>query len=460
MSYCTNCRKEFTGDANFCPYCGTAIKEEPESKRKTVYEGTIHKCPNCGEVIGAFTTNCPTCGFEFRNTQASSAVKYLAEKIEKIENNRSVKQSGWKKLFDTKGRISETDQEKISLIRSFVIPNSKEDLFEFMVLASSNINIQRYSNSSALSASERAVSDAWYSKFEQSYEKAKLSIGDTPEFEKIQNIFTKKKKEIRHATRQFKTTIALLIILPIALYCILVLWVTNSLRSDDVQKENDRLNALASEIYEEIDSKNFDMARAKAANLVYTGPNTTDGKQSATKWEQTKKELLSIIASAEEANKEVERSSAQSITPVATGEDATIPSNNSSSPVPDDFYKGYTAAIFSDYDSPTAKNGLSGARIYFTGTLKKTEILKEDNLNYIVGYLTDSDSNTWILLLNVIPIVEETHYDTAVGKEITCTAVYIDYSDSLKMPMAVVNELFILDNGARLNGLQTILDAD
>ena len=43
-------------------------------------------------------------------------------------------------MLQDQNEVNETDQKKINLIRSYVIPNTKEDLFEFLVLASSNIN--------------------------------------------------------------------------------------------------------------------------------------------------------------------------------------------------------------------------------------------------------------------------------------------------------------------------------
>ena len=92
--------------------------------------------------------------------------------------------------------------KKISLIRSFVIPNTKEDMLEFLILASSNINLQRYNDFDTISESEKAVSDAWQAKFEQAYEKAKLSFGDTPEFEKIHAIYKKKTGEVEKSKKK------------------------------------------------------------------------------------------------------------------------------------------------------------------------------------------------------------------------------------------------------------------
>ena len=461
MRYCINCGKELMEDARFCAYCGTAVNGDTAEKRRMVYEGDIHKCPNCGEVVEAFTTNCPICGFEFRNTQATNAVKELAQKLEKIENSRTSKQSGWLSCLDNAYRINETDQKKISLIQNFAIPNAKEDLFEFMVLASSNINLQRYANSATLSASERAVSDAWHSKFEQSYKKAKLCINDTYEFEKIKNIFTEKQKEIRRAKRHQYSIPIMIIGLPIALICILVVWLESSECTDAIQKENDRLNILASEVYEAIEAKNFDIAKAKTANLVYTGPNTTSGKQSAKKWENTRNELATIIENAEKAYKSNGGTTLPThINSPSINADDDIDQSKEFNQVPDDFCNGYSKATFSDYNSPLEENSLGGSRIYLTGTLKEVEIFNADGFNCIAGHFTDDEDNVWVLLLNAIPLVEKTHYDVAVGERICCTGVYNGYFEEPKIPMVVVNEIFVFKDGMRLNGMQKILDTE
>ena len=91
-------------NSKFCNYCGTPmdntkkekklIEEKKETireeftKRKMVYEGKIHKCPNCGEVLEALIVNCPACGYELRDSKNSSAVEELSRKLEEIEEKR------------------------------------------------------------------------------------------------------------------------------------------------------------------------------------------------------------------------------------------------------------------------------------------------------------------------------------------------------------------------------------
>ena len=143
MVFCSKCGKQLNEDDLYCSECGMPVSM-CNNHRKAVYEGEIHKCPNCGEAVNSFVANCPTCGHEFRGANSSTSVREFAARIDEIEMSRPAKSFSFKKVFEDQNEISETDRRKIALIRSFVIPNTKEDLFEFLVLASSNINMQRY----------------------------------------------------------------------------------------------------------------------------------------------------------------------------------------------------------------------------------------------------------------------------------------------------------------------------
>ena len=88
MAFCSNCGKQLVDGAKFCSSCGAAVvqsTEESAAKRKTVYEGELHKCPNCGELLDSFVTICPTCGYEIRGAKAANSVRELAAKLEQIE---------------------------------------------------------------------------------------------------------------------------------------------------------------------------------------------------------------------------------------------------------------------------------------------------------------------------------------------------------------------------------------
>ena len=245
--FCTNCGTKNNVEAKFCQGCGAQLGVKPKNvqqvesayvttskatteaethykesvdesvhnkivetvvkeqitKRNTVYEGNVHKCPHCHETLNSFTGVCPSCGSEIRDSKTSNAVREFSLKLEAIESSRPVQNMSFKKVLANQHQISETDQHKINLIRSFAIPNNKEDILEFLVLASSNINERRDSIWEPLNESEKAVSDAWKAKFEQAYEKAKLLFGSSREFQNIEHFYKNKNKQIKD--KKFKS---------------------------------------------------------------------------------------------------------------------------------------------------------------------------------------------------------------------------------------------------------------
>ena len=138
------------------------LENSENEQRETVYDGELHKCPSCGERLDSFVTVCPACGYELRNVKTNSPVESLVKKIE---------------------QASSLD-EKNELIANFYIPNTKEDICDFFILALSNLEDESYD-----------TDDAWSAKLEQAYHKAKLSFGDTPEFEYLSQLYSKAKKQ-------------------------------------------------------------------------------------------------------------------------------------------------------------------------------------------------------------------------------------------------------------------------
>ena len=164
--FCSNCGNKLIDNAKFCNACGTKVVNESTEERKTTYDGEIHKCPNCGDTIDAYETVCEACGYEIRGRKAVSVVHELALKLENTDNIK----------------------KKEELIRNFYIPNTKEDIYEFFILATSNIKVGSID------------SKAWFAKLEQAYQKAQLTLGHTKEFEYFQTLYdTATKANSKHS---------------------------------------------------------------------------------------------------------------------------------------------------------------------------------------------------------------------------------------------------------------------
>lgn len=196
LRFCPYCGTKLDDGAKFCKNCGESmvqkqqatetaifheplktethqpkadpVKEDPRTKRRTVYDGELHKCPNCGELLKSFTTVCPTCAYEIRGVTTNSPVEVLAKKVE----------------------MASSLDGKIELITNFYIPNTKEDIYDFFILAVSNLEDKWYD-----------TDDAWRAKLEQAYHKARLSFGDTPEFDYLEKLYTRTRKEVNKRER-------------------------------------------------------------------------------------------------------------------------------------------------------------------------------------------------------------------------------------------------------------------
>ena len=201
MPFCVNCGHKLVDGAKFCFECGTKVNAL-SSERQTVFDGELYKCPNCGDILDAYESVCETCGYERRGAKATNSIQELSRKLQEIEAQRpNKKRSSILGQALTQAQLSKTDEQKIDLIKNFPIPNAKEDIMEFAVLAIANVDPDAFStwnNPTPYStASKQAISNAWLSKFEQAYQKGRLMFGNCKELENIHTVYISKKKSIR-----------------------------------------------------------------------------------------------------------------------------------------------------------------------------------------------------------------------------------------------------------------------
>ena len=199
MAYCPNCGTKLVDGDIFCGNCGKRIEaaaapcepifsqaptEERESPTKeTKPKSGITRCPACGEIVDKNAVICPSCGFGIRDV-ADGSIALLSQKLDLLESKRPQKRKK-----DENDTISATDERKISLIRSWPIPNSKDDLIEFAAMASGNCIASPKLGNDRIAA-EDALADAWRSKFDQAYAKAEHLFGDSDEFALLMDLKT------------------------------------------------------------------------------------------------------------------------------------------------------------------------------------------------------------------------------------------------------------------------------
>lgn len=301
MSFCIECGRKLVDDAKFCDNCGSSVqKPHQEQKRETVFEGELHKCPSCGELLKAFLSVCPLCGYEIRGGKSSKVVKEFSEKINEIESKRTP-DSKFSSIMRSLslGSKSPIDEQILSLIRNFSVPNTKEDAFEFMILASSNINstalsANNFSDAGANSIEElnmmKAQSEAWLAKVEQVYHKAKLSFGEDADFIKIQELYDETTKSVRKAKKIKKNQMLILGMILVGLGVIFVLFFVGLANNHDIKEK--KLQSIVVEIQQDIKSGNYDVALIKA-NTLHMDDDWSDESKAA--WDKQREYLINLI---------------------------------------------------------------------------------------------------------------------------------------------------------------------
>lgn len=224
MGFCENCGKPLALGVKFCSYCGSKVKPVNFSGSydcKKENEAGVQICPNCGDSISFFMTTCPSCGAEIHSRKTSSAVQEITYMMQQIDARSmpDVPQSWMKKIFgkDLQGDIDAADDaekkwkeqkinEKCNLILNFSVPNTKQDLFEFISMAASNIHANRGLNIISNGVFDK-VTKAWIKKLDQVYQQAAVVFNQDSDFRKIQDIYFRKKEDIKKAKSGFHSFI-------------------------------------------------------------------------------------------------------------------------------------------------------------------------------------------------------------------------------------------------------------
>ena len=97
-----------------------AVRKQAEKEKKEAFG---RKCPNCGAQVPPLALKCE-CGYEFTKKESVSSVQLLSDKIYKITRSTKDKEERNKLITDT--------------INLFPVPNTREDIIEFLALSLPN----------------------------------------------------------------------------------------------------------------------------------------------------------------------------------------------------------------------------------------------------------------------------------------------------------------------------------
>ena len=100
--------------------------------------GNIKTCPACGASVKAMELGCSECGHEFSNSNANTTILDLIAKIDKIETEKN-KTIANLKSTEKFVESQNFESRKNELIRNYPVPNTKDDILEFLTYSTSKI---------------------------------------------------------------------------------------------------------------------------------------------------------------------------------------------------------------------------------------------------------------------------------------------------------------------------------
>ena len=253
MAFSSNCGQQLDDKAKFCSACGTSRpvqQTEDENKRKTVYEGEIRKCPNCGEVIDAFTAKCPACGFELNSKKVSSVLQDFIKEINECEktiaNSSAAGKGGWSSWSKSKRfwwvvlnllfvciplviylalplvtlkstpKLTAEEKKMASLIENFPFPNDRESILSALVFAKEKID---FISKESIDRKTAYWMRLWCAKAEQLKQKADLLFPNDSIVKESYNEIAADENRVNR-TIKIKAIIGLVILVIAVIFCV------------------------------------------------------------------------------------------------------------------------------------------------------------------------------------------------------------------------------------------------
>lgn len=260
-----------------------AKSAQPSAPKSEKY-GDVRKFPACGAIVPSMAAKCPECGYEFTNVEANSSTRLLMQKIDEIQaqyaeltanvdnkDESTIRTRG----YQVKRQLNDRTAQ---LIQNFPIPNTREDLIEFLTLCIGNSKAD-----SIMLDGNDPVTPAWRKKLQQVIAKVKVALPNDQQAQELIEEYEGKRENSKKKGKKIAIGIVVLIVVA----CLIALLVPKEM------SPKEQVKALSEQVVEMVNKGDLDGAKTSLNNVTIPEEFQKEGTSYVT--EQYDAMYLSLI---------------------------------------------------------------------------------------------------------------------------------------------------------------------
>lgn len=260
-----------------------AKSAQPSAPKSEKY-GDVRKCPACGAIVPSMAAKCPECGYEFTNVEANSSTRLLMQKIDEIQaqyaeltanvdnkDESTIRTRG----YQVKRQLNDRTAQ---LIQNFPIPNTREDLIEFLTLCIGNSKAD-----SIMLDGNDPVTPAWRKKLQQVIAKVKVALPNDQQAQELIEEYEGKRENSKKKGKKIAIGIVVLIVVA----CLIALLVPKEM------SPKEQVKALSEQVVEMVNKGDLDGSKTSLNNVTIPEEFQKEGTSYVT--EQYDAMYLSLI---------------------------------------------------------------------------------------------------------------------------------------------------------------------
>lgn len=260
-----------------------AKSAQPSAPKSEKY-GDVRKCPACGAIVPSMAAKCPECGYEFTNVEANSSTRLLMQKIDEIQAQYAELTANVDNKDESTIRIRgyqvkrQLNDRTAQLIQNFPIPNTREDLIEFLTLCIGNSKAD-----SIMLDGNDPVTPAWRKKLQQVIAKVKVALPNDQQAQELIEEYEGKRENSKKKGKKIAIGIVVLIVVA----CLIALLVPKEM------SPKEQVKALSEQVVEMVNKGDLDGAKTSLNNVTIPEEFQKEGTSYVT--EQYDAMYLSLI---------------------------------------------------------------------------------------------------------------------------------------------------------------------